>query len=141
MAHSREVILIFSAYFAYMIVRRAIAADIGDVAVANAETLIGFEKNLGFFWEPVWQQWAIDSGRWLMVLFNWIYIVTFFPIVLSVALAYYIFDRDRYFYYRSVILLSFAVALVIFAILPMAPPRMMPDHGFVDSIKQFGPIW
>jgi hypothetical protein len=140
-AHSREVILIFSAYFAYMIVRKAIAADIGDVAVANAETLIGFEKNLGFFWEPVWQQWAMDSGRWLMVLFNWIYIVTFFPIVLSVALAYYIFDRDRYFYYRSVILLSFAVALVIFAILPVAPPRMMPDHGFVDSIKQFGPIW
>ncbi len=141
LAHSRELVLILGAYFVYMAVRKLIGLNFESVALDNAARLISFERDGGFFWEVSWHQWAMDVGKWLVVLFNWIYIVTFFPIVLITALIYYIVDRDKYFYYRSVILLSFAVALVIFIVFPLAPPRMMGGYGFVDTFKVFGPTW
>ena len=141
LAHSRELVLILGAYFVYMAVRKLIGLNYESVAVDNAVRLISFERDGGFFWEVGWHQWAVDVGKWLVVLFNWIYIVTFFPIVLTTALIYYIVDRDKYFYYRSVILLSFAVALVIFIVFPLAPPRMMQSYGFVDTFEVFGPSW
>ena len=141
LAHSRELVLILGAYFVYMAVRKLIGLNFESVALDNAARLISFERDGGFFWEVSWHQWAMDVGKWLVVLFNWIYIVTFFPIVLITALIYYIVDRDKYFYYRSVILLSFAVALVIFIVFPLAPPRMMQSYGFVDTFTVFGPTW
>ncbi len=141
LAHTRELVLIVGAYFVYMIIRNVIAPNFDNVAFDNAVRLISFESARGFFWEITWHGWAIDAGKWVVVLFNWIYIVTFFPIVLATALIYYIFDRDKYFYYRSIILLSFAVALVVFSLYPLAPPRMMPGSGFVDTFKVFGPSW
>ena len=141
LAHSRELALILGAYFVYLSARKLIGLNFESVALDNAANLISFERDGGFFWEAVWHQWAVDSGKWLVVLFNWIYIVTFFPIVLTTALIYYIVDRDKYFYYRSVILLSFTVALVIFIIFPLAPPRMMESYGFVDTFEVFGPSW
>ena len=140
-AHVRELVLIVGAYFVYMILRQAIAPDIGGVATANAERLISLESKLGFFWESSWHRWAIDTAGWLITLFNWIYIVTFLPIVLTTALIYYLFDRDKYFYYRSIIFLSFGVALIIFSIFPLTPPRMMEHHGFVDTFAIYGPTW
>ena len=141
LAHARELAIILGAYFVYLAVRKLIGINFESVALDNAARLISFERDAGFFWESGWHQWAIDSGKWLVVLFNWIYIVTFFPIVLTVALIFYIVDRDKYFYYRSVILLSFAFALVIFMVFPLAPPRMMEGYGFVDTFKVFGPGW
>ena len=47
-------------------------------------------------------------------------------------------DWDTYAYYRSIILISFAVALLMFVLFPLAPPRMITSY-FVDSIHVFGP--
>ncbi len=140
-AHVRELVLISGAYFVYMVVRRYVISDVEDIASANALSLVDFEKSLGFFWEPRWQKWVLDVGPWLATFFNWVYIVTFFPIVLTAALIYYLRNRGKYFYYRSVILLSFAVALTVFVLYPLAPPRYMPDFGFIDTIKAHGPSW
>ncbi len=141
LAHAREPALILGAYLVYVLTRNLLGGGSDGAAVDNAAKLIAFESARGFFWEPSWHQWAVDAGQWLVVLFNWVYILTFFPIVLATALIYYIRDRDRYFYYRNIILISFAVALAVFTIYPLAPPRMMPDFGFVDTFKEFGPSW
>jgi hypothetical protein len=139
LAHLREIAIVTSGYLLFMSVRKVLVSDIEDIAVENAGRLIAFETSRGFFWEPQLQEWALQGGQWLMVVFNWLYIISFVPALLAVALGYYIFDRDRYFYYRSIVLLSFVVALVVFSLFPLAPPRMM--DGFVDSIKDYGPSW
>ena len=130
-----------AAYFIYMFVRKVIIPNVEPGALDNAVRIISFERNAGFFWEPNLQEWALGVGEWLPALFNWVYIITYWPIILTTALIYYLLDRNRYFYYRSVILLSFVVALIIFAAFPLAPPRMLPEHGFVDTIAAFGPTW
>ena len=93
---------------------------------------------MGFFWEPTWQSWAIDSTKSLVIIFNWTYIVTFFPIVIVASVILYFTNRGRYKYYRNIVLVSFVIALLGFMLFPLAPPRMLVEH-FVDTISIFGP--
>ena len=139
-AHAREIILLSGAYFIYMFVRKVVVPGAPDMGFGNAIDVISLEKALGFFWEPEWQAWTITSARALVVFFNWAYIVTFWPILLTIGTMLYVINRPRYKYYRNIVLLSFVLALLGFALFPLAPPRMMVDH-FVDTIKAFGPTF
>ena len=138
--HVREIAIVAGAYWIYMYTRVLVFDDFGATALANAVTIISLEESLGFFWEPEWQAWTISSAKALVVFFNWAYIVTFWPIIVATGLILYIVNRDRYRYYRNIVLLSFALALVGFMLFPLAPPRMMAAH-FVDTIKTFGPAF
>lgn len=136
--HMREIALVVGAYFAYMFTRQLIFTDV-SVAFDNAERVVALEKNLGLYWEPVWQEWALGTATGLVVFFNWVYIFTFFPIVITTAIILYVVDRGRYKYFRNVVLVSFVVALLIFMVFPLAPPRMLP--GINDTIDTFGPAF
>ena len=136
--HVMEIGIVVGAYFAYMYSRALIFSDFQSTALANARRVIEFEKSAGFFWEPGWQSWAIESAKSVVIFFNWAYIVTFFPIVLTASVVLYFTNRERYRYYRNVVLLSFLIALVGFMLFPLAPPRMIAEH-FVDTINIFGP--
>ena len=136
--HLREIGLLVGGYFVYMYTRALVFSDFQGTALANAKRVIDFEKSFGFFWEPGWQSWAITSAKSLVIFFNWAYIVTFWPIILTTAVILYVTNRSRYNYYRNVVLLSFVLALLGFMLFPLAPPRMIAEH-FVDTIKAFGP--
>ena len=138
--HFGELGLVVGAYFAYMYTRKLAFADFETIALDNAKRIIALEKSLGFFWEPEWQAWAISSAKSLVVFFNWAYIVTFWPIILTTAIILYVVNRRRYAYYRNVVMLSFVFALLGFMLFPLAPPRMLADQ-FVDTIKTFGPAF
>ncbi|MDP6823117.1 MAG: phosphatase PAP2 family protein [Dehalococcoidia bacterium] len=137
-AHAREFALVGGAYLLYMLIRQLIAADIQGVAFIHAESVVNLEKDLGFFWEPALQGWAINTSDFLVVFFNWAYILTFYPIILTASVILYMKSRRRYRHYRNVVLLSFVFALAAFAIFPLAPPRML-TRDFVDTMAIFGP--
>ena len=138
--HLRELLIIGGAYFLYMYTKSLVFDDIEASALANASTIIALEKSLGFFWEPHWQEWAITSAKAVVVFFNWAYIFTFWPIILTAATILYVSNRPRYIYYRNVVLLSFVLAMLGFMLFPLAPPRMVAGQ-FVDTIKAFGPAF
>ena len=135
----KQLAIVAAVYFIYMFVRKFLIPDIEAVAFANATRIASFEFAGGFLWEPHWQEWAIQTSRALVIFFNYAYVITFWPIIITVGAVLYFLDRDRYFHYRNVILLSFVLALIVFAIFPLAPPRYLPEYGFVDSIQRFGP--
>ena len=135
-----EILVIGSAYFTYMVVRRFLISDIEGIAFDNARRLISFEMATGIFTEQKWQGWALENARDLVLFFNWAYIVTFAPILIIAGVAVYIADRARYRYYRNVIFVSFGFALLLFALLPLAPPRFMPEYGFIDTIQEVGGV-
>ena len=139
--HLREVVIVVGAYFAYMFVRKFIGTNLDNIAVENASKVINFELAANFFWEPHWQEWAVESAKNLLVFLNWSYIFTFFPVIITTAVILYTKDRPKYRYYRNIVMLSFLIALIVFAIFPLAPPRFMPQYGFVDAIAQYGPTW
>ncbi|MCE2465722.1 MAG: phosphatase PAP2 family protein [Dehalococcoidia bacterium] len=139
--HLRELTLLVGAYFLYMFIRKYLIPNIELTAFENAARVVTIEGALGLLWELEWQSWAIKSAKAVVIILNWAYIVTFWPIIIATGVILYIFSHDRYIYYRNIILISFVLALILYAAFPLAPPRYLGDLGFIDTIQRFGPTW
>jgi hypothetical protein len=131
-------ILVF-AYLAYEAVRRLVAPDSQD-AFGHATNIIRFEQELGIFFEPSLQRLIVDH-HWLVTIFNWVYVWGYLPVISAAGLYLYARHRDFYTRYRNAFLLSGAAGLVIFATLPVAPPRMFPELGFVDTVRVHSTVY
>ena len=128
-----------TAYFLYMFTRKLIFQDVEVIAFENAAKLISLESSLGLFREWQIQRWLLEKAKDAVLFFNWSYIITYWPIVIPSAIVIYKLDFKRYIYYRNVALLSYIIALLVFAIFPLAPPRMISYAGFTDTIQFLGP--
>lgn len=130
-----ELLLILVAYFSYHLVRGAVNGRVED-AFINAAGLIRLEQSLGIFWE-VQLQGLILSNAFLIDFFNWVYIWGHIPIVGALAFWIYFFRRHYFARYRNAFLISGAIGLVFYVTLPVAPPRMLPEVGFVDTVTLY----
>ena len=135
--HFFELGLYIGFYLIYRFTRGLVFPD-ESVALGNAQRVIAAERSLGFFWESGWQNWATHNSLSLVVFFNWVYIITYWPIVLGMALALYLARRNRYYRYRNVVVVNLVFALIIFMLFPLAPPFREPAY-FVDTIQTYGP--
>ena len=89
--------------------------------------------------EPGWQAWAIDNVKALVVVLNWAYIITYWPIILTMALVLFICNRKRYYFYRTVVVFNLAGALVVFMLFPVASPFAVPTADLQNTIQDYGP--
>lgn len=137
--HAREPLLLLSAYAIYWAIAKAVPSE--SAALANADRVIAFERSLGLFWEPDWQDWLLGRGHWAALVANYLYICTYVPLILFTALVLYLKDRRRYFYYRDLVFISLGIFFVVFSLFPVAPPLDARGHGIVDSIALHGPSW
>ena len=131
-------ILVF-AYLAYEAVRRFVSPSSGD-AFGHAFNIIQFEQQLGVFFEPNLQRLIVDH-HWLVTFFNWIYVWGYLPVISIAALYLYMRHHEFYTRYRNAFLLSGAIGLIIFATVPVAPPRMFPEFGFVDTVREHSAVY
>jgi hypothetical protein len=135
-----EIIVIGAGWFLYQFVRGLVEGGRVDTAFSNADSLIAVERSLGIFWE-VQLQSLIVGNLFLINLFNWVYIWGYLPVIGAIAIWLYLFRRGNFARYRNAFLISGAMGLVIFALLPMAPPRFLPDAGFVDTVGLHAEIY
>ena len=133
-----EMALIIGAYLVYLVTRGLIFSDTGETALQNAERVVSVEKALGFFWEPGWQAWAIDNVEILVTILNWAYIITYWPIIFTLAIVVFLTNRPLYYYFRTVIVTTLVFALVVFLVFPVSSPFDLTAY-FVDTIQTFGP--
>ena len=138
--HTREFAIIAGAYGVYMLIRALLILDAPIVPFENAKTVVAIEQSLGVFWEPAVQAWALDNIHTMVIVLNWVYIFAFYPIIITSSVFIYIRYRSHYDYYRPIVLISFAIALISFFIFPLAPPRMLTGQ-FIDTISEFGPAF
>lgn len=127
-----EAIIMVGAYMAYEAVRRLVVSE-PHLAFGNALDIIHIERRLGIFYEPDLQR-LIVGHDWLVTLFNWIYVWGYLPVIIVAAIYLFLAHRTSYMRYRNTFLLSGAVGLAVFAVVPVAPPRMFPELGFVDTV-------
>jgi hypothetical protein len=128
---AREAALIAVAGLLYSLVR-GLTDDRVDVAFANAEQVIALERRLGIFVEPNLQRWAVGSDL-VVNLANAVYI-SYWPIIIGTLLWLLVRRPAVYPLYRTALLGSGLLSLAVFALYPLAPPRFLPEHGFVDTI-------
>ena len=134
-AEAVELGLVAVAFLLYFIVR-ANVIDRPELALTNARDLINVERSLGIYVEPDWQRWALGSEL-LIRAFNFVYFWLDFPLIAVVGLLLYFKRRPQYTFSRDAILFSGALALVAYTLLPLAPPRLTPGTGMIDTLAVF----
>ena len=135
----REVVLIVAAYYAYIIAKNLIHPEPATEAFRNAWDVVSLERTLGIFHEASLQGWLIKDARGVVIFFNWVYTLGFWPLMGATSIFFFITNRETYYKYRTVLLVSLVIAVVIFIVYPLAPPRMMGELGFVDTLQLLGP--
>jgi len=131
----RQVALFAAVYLAYRLVRGLVEDD-ANAAFAHARDVISLELSLHIFVEPSIQAWASGS-RALMDFLSWLYVNAQTTVTVA-ALVYLYLRQNRSFYFvRNMFVIAMFIALIGYTVYPTAPPRFMPEWGFIDSVSAF----
>jgi len=135
-AHCVELALYAALYLVYLL-SRGLVFEGDRQALANAERVISLERSIGIFVEPVTQQWAVAHVQPLPVFLNWVYIATYWPVILGLAIVLYLTRPSLYVQYRTLFAVHLTLALLLFVLFPLAPPYK--TGLLVDTIQVYGP--
>jgi membrane-associated phospholipid phosphatase len=134
----REVAPLLGLYWLYTFVRWFVAYDNPYEAFANAFRIVQLERQLGIFLERDIQQGLIRHAQVVVHFANLFYTVGYFPVLGFAGVCLYRIDRDRFHTFKHTFLLGLGFALVGYSLFPLAPPRLLPGLGFVDTQQVYG---
>jgi len=132
-----EAVLLVGAMLVYWLLRGAVPERIAD-SFSRASSIIRLEERLGIFVEPRWQEFIINNVT-LVKIANWIYLWAHLPVLIGGAIWVYVRNRERYRVYRNALLISAVIGLFFYMFFPVAPPRLLPEWGFVDTVALLNP--
>lgn len=113
---------------------RALARVPRAEAVRHGRDVISIERGLGAFVEPELQRRAIGAGRTLIAAANWTYWLAEFGVVTAVLVWTYFRRTERYTMLRNALIATNLLGYLGYVLVPTAPPRLIPGHGFVDTL-------
>ena len=129
---ARQVVLFSTAYWGYRLVRGQVDGR-AAVSFQNARELISLERATHLFVEPGVQAWA--SGQaWLIDSASWVYVNAQATVSVGALLFIYLVHNRSFYFVRNMLMAAMGMALVGYALFPTAPPRFLPEWGFVDSV-------
>ena len=134
----RQVSLFGAAYIVYRLVRGLAEGD-ANAAFAHARDLISLERGMHLFVEPSIQAWASGS-HFVMLLASWLYVNAQGSITIGALLYLYLRHNRNFYFVRNMFMIAMAIALVGYTVFPTAPPRFMPEWGFIDTVSDFTPV-
>jgi len=118
---------------------RGIADGNDAVAFANARSIVDLEQGLGLFFEPHLQSWTMNH-RVLVDFANFMYVNSHFVVTTSVLVWLYLRHNKQFYFVRNMFMVAMSLALVGYLALPTAPPRFLPELGFVDTISYYADV-
>jgi membrane-associated phospholipid phosphatase len=130
-----QILLFCGAYWVYRLVRGQVF-DQSAAAFEHARDIVSAEKALHLFIEPTLQDWAIQA-RWIDDVGSWMYINTHFVVTTCTLAFIYLFRNEHFYWVRNMFMVAMGLALIGYVLYPTAPPRMLPELGFVDSVSDF----
>lgn len=129
---------VFIPLFIVYFLLRGLPPDRVDVATDNATGIIELEETIGVFHEATWQD-AILHNATLVDLANFTYLNLHMHVLVAMGFLFFLTDARKHRVIRNTILLSAFVAVPIYHIFPVTPPRLLASaghahFGFVDTI-------
>ena len=130
----RQCSLFGGAYLLYRLVEGIVGGN-SSVAFAHARELISLERGMHIFVEPTVQGWA-TSSHLLVVIATYVYLNAQTTILIALLLYLYIAHNRSYYFVRNMLFVGMAIGLIGYGLFPTAPPRFLPEWGFIDTIQQ-----
>ena len=134
-AFGLEAALVLSLYALWQLAGRLSVVRV-DEGLANGRWVYRTQHALGLPSETVLQNWTI-AHPWIARFTNGYYAIVHAPAMLIALLWLFLSHRDCYAWWRTALALTTFVCLLI-QFIPVAPPRMFPEYGFVDVARLFG---
>ncbi|WP_245997073.1 phosphatase PAP2 family protein [Streptomyces armeniacus] len=128
-----EIALIAVSYWTYSLIRNAVPEQ-RDSALRNADWIWDAERAIGLGFEHSVNH-AMNGVTWLIVSMNYYYATLHFVVTIGVLVWLYRWQPGRYAASRLVIFATTGTALLGYYLYPLAPPRLMPDAGFIDTVQ------
>jgi len=129
-----QVLVVALGVFVYVRIRGITDASV-DVAHAHAGEIVRLERWLGLDVEAAVQA-PVASSETLATAANWVYVWGHWPVI-AVTLLWLVLDHPAgYRVTRNAMLISGGVGLFVFALYPVAPPRLA-DLGLVDTVTTY----
>jgi uncharacterized membrane protein YbhN (UPF0104 family) len=117
---------------------RTFAVGDRSTALRHSRSIVSTERSLGLFHELDLQQWALHAPSIVMSVANWTYFNCQFTLTFGFVLFVYLRRNEFYTRLRNLIATVNVIGLAGYIFYPAAPPRMLTDLGFVDSLNQTG---
>jgi membrane-associated phospholipid phosphatase len=133
---ARQLSLFVLAELSYEAVR-GIADNSRGQAFVNGQNVIDFEKSTHTFFEPNLQSVFLDH-RWIIDFANFMYMNSHFVVTTVFLLWLYLYRNSSFYFVRNMFMVAMALAVVGYALLPTAPPRLFPE--FTDTITDFAKV-
>ena len=133
---ARQLSLFVVAELCYEAVR-GVADGQRMTAIANGEHVIAFEKSIHAFFEPSLQA-AFLNHRWIVDFANFMYMNSHFVVTTAFLVWLYLFRNRNFYFVRNMFLVAMGLAVVGYALLPTAPPRMFEE--FTDTITKYAQV-
>ncbi|HRD60375.1 MAG TPA: phosphatase PAP2 family protein [Nocardioides sp.] len=131
-----ELALVFVLFELYRF-GRLLARGQEAAAYENAVRVHHLEQVLRLPSEATIQGLLPDS---VLHLANVYYVSVHFPAMIAFLVWGYLFrPRAEYRWARNLVISLTGIALVVHIVFPLAPPRMFPQWGFLDTMAAFGP--
>jgi membrane-associated phospholipid phosphatase len=134
----RQIGILLSVDVVYELGRGIADSDRTD-AIAHGAQVIDLERSTHTFFEPSMQAFFL-SAHWTVDIANQLYLNAQFSIALGFLVWLYLFRNESYYFVRNMFVVSMCLALIGYIGYPTAPPRMFPEHGFVDTITDFSGV-
>jgi membrane-associated phospholipid phosphatase len=131
-----EVLIIGALLFVYDHIKR-IAHRRPSAAEGNGRALLRIERAAGLDPER-WLNHGLTAHHAWSVAASYSYETLWWSTALVVLVVAYWRAPDRYRLLRNVLVTINVVALLVFFIWPVMPPRLIPGAGFVDSVAAAG---
>jgi hypothetical protein len=133
---ARQLSLFVLAELSYEAVR-GIADNSRAQAFINGQNVIDFEKGTHTFFEPNLQSVFLDH-RWVIDFANFMYMNSHFVVTTVFLVWLYLFRNSSFYFVRNMFMVAMGLAVVGYALLPTAPPRLYPE--FTDTITDFAKV-
>lgn len=117
-------------------VARELPLDRDEGAIERARWIWDFQRSIHLPSELTLQRWVLDHdtiARWT----NWYYAALHVPTLIGFLIWLWVRHRHRYPHWRNGLVVLTAFCLVI-RFIRVAPPRFLPDLGFVDLSTRYG---
>ncbi len=128
----RELAAVAVAALVYYLVRGAVS-DRADEAFQRARDILDLEQRLRLDWEIPTHEVILGSNA-LIDLANGTYFWGHMPLLIVLAVWLWRSHRDIWRRFRNALLISAAIGMGSYFLFPTAPPRLMPELGYIDTL-------
>ena len=120
-------------------VTRGWAVGREDAALDHARAIIALEQRLGIYREPGFNAWVTLHPLARDAL-NLGYTYLHLPVLAAFGFWLYWRRPGEYPAIRNTVFISAAAALLVYTLFPVAPPHLLPDQDFTDTLAAYSHV-